>query len=224
MTKKIFIAGTGVGVGKTYISTLIIKKMLEQGYNCGYYKPVNSGVVELSGYLIDSDANYVVKFANLNENPAECLTYYWKESGLPHYLSKIKGEIIDVERIKSDFSTLSNKYDYLLIEGTGGLTCPLILEKNEKYLLKDLIWELGLSIIIVADSEEKDINSILMTFEYAKINGIEIEGIILNNYDANDPIHWDNIQQIEKLTGLNVVATVPKNGNNIILLEGLFRE
>ena len=60
MAKKIFITGTGTDVGKTYISALIVKKLRETGFNCGYYKPVMSGVVELAGKLIDSDVNYKV--------------------------------------------------------------------------------------------------------------------------------------------------------------------
>ena len=37
-------------------------------------------------------------------------------------------------------------------------------------------------------------------------------------------MHWDNLQQIETLTGINVVATVSKGANDIMLLEGLFKE
>ena len=37
-------------------------------------------------------------------------------------------------------------------------------------------------------------------------------------------MHWDNLEQIETLTGVNVVATVPKNAGDIMLLEGLFKE
>ena len=65
MTKKIFITGTGTDVGKTYISALIVKKMRLMDFNCGYYKPVMSGVYELSGHLADSDTNYVVRMANI---------------------------------------------------------------------------------------------------------------------------------------------------------------
>jgi dethiobiotin synthetase len=118
---------------------------------------------------------------------------------------------------------MTKKYDYLLVEGAGGITCPLILEKDEKYLLKDLIWELGLSTLVVADAGLGTINSTLLTVEYAESNGIEVEGVILNNYDSDNFMHWDNLEQVEKLTGVNVVATVPKGGNDIVLLEGLFK-
>lgn len=224
MTKKIFITATGTDIGKTYVSALIVKKMRKSGFNCGYYKPVLSGVEEIGGKLIQSDCNYVVDTANIPARADDCVSFWWKEAVSPHLAAKRAGEEIDIEKIKYDYARISKKYDYLLIEGAGGITCPLKLTNDEKYLLKDLIWELGLSIIIVADAGLGTINSTLLTVEYAKENGIEVEGIILNNYDADNFMHWDNLQQVELLTGVNVVATVSRNADNIMLLEGLFKE
>ena len=224
MAKKLFITATGTDVGKTYVSALIVKKMREAGYNCGYYKPVMSGVTELYGNLIESDANYVTDIAQLECLPAECVSYWWKEAVSPHLAAKRTGQNIDIDKIKYDFSQQNKKYDYLLIEGAGGITCPLVLGNDESYLLKDLIWELGLSIVIVADAGLGTINSTLLTVDYAKSNGIEIEGIILNNYDSNNFMHWDNLEQVESLTEVNVIATVSKDATDIMLLEGLFKE
>jgi len=224
MTKKIFITATGTDVGKTYISALIVKKMREAGYNCGYFKPVMSGVTELCSRLVDSDANYVIQQADIPTDPESCVSYYWKEALSPHLAAKRNNEEIDIDKIKYDYSQISKKHDYLLIEGAGGITCPLIINKEEKYLLKDLIWELGLSTIIIADAGLGTINSTLLTVDYAKSNGIEVEGIILNNYDCDNFMHWDNLEQIEALTGINVVATVAPNASDIMLLEGLFKE
>ena len=202
MAKKIFITATGTDVGKTYISALIVKKMREAGYNCGYYKPVLSGVYELGGHLVDSDPNYVVDVAQIPTTADECVSYWWKEAVSPHLAAKRANQKIDIDKI----------------------TCPLKVEKDEKYLLKDLIWELGLSTLIIADAGLGTINSTLLTVEYARANGIEVEGIILNNYDSNNFMHWDNLEQVENLTGVNVVATVAKNSNDIMLLEGLFKD
>ena len=46
MSKNIFITATGTDIGKTYVSALIVKKMRESGFDCGYFKPVLSGVEE----------------------------------------------------------------------------------------------------------------------------------------------------------------------------------
>ena len=223
MAKKIFITGTGTDVGKTYISALIVKKLRETGFNCCYYKPVMSGVVELAGKLIDSDVNYVIQTADLSVEAEACVSYWWKEAVSPHLAAKRSNQVIDIDKIKYDYAQLCKKYDYLLIEGAGGITCPLVINENEKYLIKDLIWELGLSILIVADAGLGTINSTLLTVDYAKANGIEIEGIILNNYDSNNIVHWDNLEQIEILTGINVVATVSQGASDIMLLEGLYK-
>ena len=223
MTKKIFITGTGTDVGKTYVSALIIKKMRDAGFNCGYYKPVVSGVTELCGKLVDSDANYVIQFADVPLEAENCVSYWWKEAVSPHLAAKRANQTIDIDKIKYDFSNICKKFDYLTIEGAGGITCPLIIDKEEKYLMKDLIWELGLSVIIVADAGLGTINSTLLTVDYAKSNGIEIEGIILNNYESDNYMHWDNLEQIEALTGVNVVATISHNASDIMLLEGLYK-
>ena len=63
-----------------------------------------------------------------------------------------------------------------------------------------------------------------LTVDYARVNGIEIEGIVLNNYESDNFMHWDNLEQIEALTGVNVVATVSRGASDIMLLEGLFKE
>ena len=91
-----------------------------------------------------------------------------------------------------------------------------------KYLLKDLIKELDTSIIIVADGGLGTINSILLTVAYAHNNGINIKGIILNNYEPSNFMHQDNLKQVEYLTGVKVVATVEKGQKDIKLLENLF--
>ena len=223
MSKNIFITATGTDVGKTYVSALILKKMRELGFNSGYFKPVLSGVVEKDGKLVESDCNYVVNTAKIPTTPDDCVCYWWKEPVSPHLAAQRAGENIDIERIKQEFEEKQKQYDYLLVEGAGGITCPLRLQNGEKYLLKDLIKELGLNIIIVADGGLGTINSILLTVEYARQQNINIEGIILNNFDPNNFMHQDNLKQVEYLTGIKVISTVQKNQTDINLLEEYFK-
>jgi len=222
MSKNLFVTATGTDVGKTYVSALIVKKMREKGYNCGYFKPVMSGVIEKDGKLIESDCNFVVNFANVKEKADDCVSYWWKEAVSPHLAAKRAGMKIDIQKILTDFKEKTEKYDYLLIEGAGGITCPLSLENNEKYLLSDLICELKSPIVIVADGGLGTINSTVLTVEYAKNRQIPVNGIILNNFDSGNFMHQDNLKQVEYLTGINVVETVSKNALDIKLLKNLF--
>ena len=58
--------------------------MRESGFNCGYFKPVISGVTEICGHLVDSDANYVVQVANIPTEAEKCVSYFWQEAVSPH--------------------------------------------------------------------------------------------------------------------------------------------
>ena len=222
MNKNVFITATGTDIGKTYVSALIVKKMREAGLNCGYYKPVLSGVLEKDGKLIESDCNYVVSTAKIPTTADDCVTFWWKEAVSPHLASVRAGEEINIDKIKKDFSEKQSQYDYLLIEGAGGITCPLRLQNGEKYLLNDLIKELGASIIVVADGGLGTINSILLTVEYARQHNIKIAGIILNNFNPSSFMHQDNLKQVEYLTGIKVISTVQKNQTDINLLKEYF--
>ena len=224
MSKKIFITATGTDIGKTYVSALIVKTMRENNFNCGYFKPVLSGVILENDKLKISDCNYVIDKSNLKENPENCVGYFWEEAVSPHLAAKRQNQKIEITKIKQKYNELLKKYDYLLIEGAGGITCPLILEESQKYLLKDLIKELNTSIIIVADGGLGTINSVLLTVEYAKQNHINIQGIVLNNYEPNNFMHQDNLKQIEFLTNIKVIATVERNQGNIKLLEKYFKD
>ena len=215
MTKCIFVTATGTDIGKTYVSALIVKNMRENGFNCGYYKPV------LSGYTKEqNDCKYVIEVAGLKEQDTDCLTYCFDEAVSPHLAAERSGIRISKEKILDDFKTKKQKYDYLLIEGAGGITCPLDLENN--YLLNNLIKDMETEIIVIADGGLGTINSVLLTCEYAKNNGINVNGIILNNYKDNF-MYEDNKNVIEKLTGVKVIATVKCNDKNIDITESVFK-
>ena len=168
MAKKVFITATGTDIGKTYVSALILKELRKNNLNCGYYKPVLSGVEIKNNKLLKSDCNYVIETAKLNTSVNESVSYYWQEAVSPHLASQRVGEKIDKFKILKDYKSIESKFDYLLIEGAGGITCPLVINETEHYLLKDLIKELDSSIIIIADGGLGTINATLLTVEYAK--------------------------------------------------------
>ncbi|MDR1168895.1 MAG: dethiobiotin synthase [Heliobacteriaceae bacterium] len=195
MEKGIFITATGTDTGKTYVSALLVKKMLDEGVNCKYYKPVLSGA-EVS----PSDCEYVQKTSGAE---TYC-TYSFEPAVSPHLAARLAEIKIKKEKIKEDFCRLSNNSDYVVVEGAGGIVTPL----GENLMLTDIIKTLGLNIIIVADAGLGAINASVLTAEYAEKHGIKTEGIILNRYDENNFMHRDNRVQIEKLSGIKVIKCV----------------
>ncbi len=210
MTKGIFITATGTDVGKTYISGLIVKKIK----NCGYYKPA------LSGDVYPNDCEYVLKTACIEKNADNYVSYRFKPAVSPHLAAQMSNTPIELDKIKSDFNRIKNEFDYILVEGAGGIVCPF----GENLLLPDVIKALDLDIIIVASASLGTINSTVLTVEYAKNRGINVKGIILNNYDETDFMQTDNKKMVEKLTGIKVITTVKKDDKEIEDLSEFFKE
>lgn len=208
MTKGIFITATGTDAGKTYISALIVKKMRESGFNCGYYKPA------LSGDVYPNDCEYVLKTAGIEDDAKDFVSYKFKPALSPHLASQKENTQIILGKIIEDFNRIQKSYDYVLVEGAGGIVCPF----GDNLLLEDVIKNLGLDIIIVAPSGLGSINSTVLTVEYARSHGINVKGIIMNNFD-NSEMHIDNKKMIEKLTGLKVFATVKTGDKEICIKE-----
>ena len=223
MTKGIFITATGTDIGKTYVSALIVKKLRELGYNCGYYKPALSGAEIINGQIIAGDCDYVFKQARISLNPSDYVSYIFKDAVSPHLAAQIENSPVKLEKIKSDFERIKQEFDYMVVEGAGGIACPFNVTQ-EKLMLADIIKTLGLDVIIVSSAFLGTINSTILTAEYAKHHEINVRGIVLNNYDENDLMHQDNRKQIEALTGIKVITTVKKDAKDIEDLSIFFKE
>ncbi|WP_434796366.1 dethiobiotin synthase [Terrisporobacter vanillatitrophus] len=216
MNKGVFITGTSTDVGKTYISSLIVKVLRENNVNCGYFKGALSGAYLENNELIPGDAKEVCIRANLNCNPKDLVSYIFKEPVSPHLAAKINNEFIELNKIKEDFDKLRKNYDFIVVEGCGGIVCPLRFG-DKKIMLTDIIKLLNLPIIIVANGGLGTINDTVLTVEYAKSQGFSIIGIILNNYDESNMMHIDNKKIIEELTNIPVIACVKEDDESINL-------
>lgn len=203
MSKGIFITATGTDIGKTYVTALIIKKLRENGKNAGYYKAALSGAENVE----ESDAGYVNRIAEIGQDKNTLISYLYKNAVSPHLASVIEGNPVDTEKVKIDFQTVCNSYDFVTVEGSGGIVCPIRWDKNKTILLEDIIKALNLSTIVVADSGLGSINATVLTTEYLKSKKIKIKGIILNNFTENT-MQNDNLKMIEKLSGIPVIACV----------------
>lgn len=219
-TRGIFITATGTDVGKTYVSALLLKKMQMLGLISGYYKPAMSGVC----LDVPSDVQYVQQYAGLSSDKVS-VSYSFEEPISPHLAARRGSIDINLDKILADYSSFVNKLDYVVVEGAGGITCPFNLNEN-KLLLPDVIKALKLDALVVADAGLGTINSTVLTCEYAKLQGINVKGIILNNFDESNLMHQDNLVQVERLTGVNVVSTVKSSAKELDIdnevLKGLF--
>lgn len=215
MAKKIFVTGTGTDVGKTYVTGLIVKKLKEAGLSAAYYKAAVSGNDrDENGNLIPGDAKHVKDISGIEQPVSTMCPYIYELAVSPHLASRIEGNPVDMKIVKAGFEQVCNQYDYVTMEGSGGILCPICYDE-EKVMLEDVIKELNLSCILIADAGLGTINSVVLTVEYMKSHGIDVKAIIFNNYIEGDVMQEDNLVMCQQMTGLEVIAKVKKDDKDL---------
>ena len=115
--------------------------------------------------------------------------------------------------IKKSYKNISKNHEYMIVEGSGGIICPIRYDDDKKIFLEDIIKELDLPCLIVADAGLGTINSAVLTIEYMKSKKIKIKGIILNRFEEANVMHEDNKEMIEKITNIKTVGIIDSVNN-----------
>ena len=208
MSKALFVTGTGTDTGKTYITGLIVKKLQEAQKNPAYYKAAMSGNDRRpDGTLIPGDALAVQTMSGIDQSLTSMCPYVYEHAYSPHLASRLEGNPVVMDVVTHGFADVTAVYDYVTVEGSGGILCPICFDEA-RIQLEDVVKELHLSSILIADAGLGTINSVVLTAEYMKTHGLPLKGIIFNHYHPGDVMEDDNIYMCEHMTGLPTLAKV----------------
>ena len=208
MSKALFVTGTGTDTGKTYVTGLIVKKLQEAKKNPAYYKAAMSGNERRpDGTLIPGDALEVQTMSGINQSLTSMCPYVYEHAYSPHLASRLEGNPVVMDVVTHGFADVTAVYDYVTVEGSGGILCPICFDEA-RIQLEDVVKELHLSSILIADAGLGTINSVVLTAEYMKTHGLPLKGIIFNHYHPGDVMEDDNIFMCEHMTGLPTLAKV----------------
>ncbi len=215
MSKNIFVTGTGTEIGKTYVAGLLVKKLHEAGEKSAYYKAAMSGNdKDVDGNLIPGDAKFVKELGGIDQDLNEMCPYVYERAYSPHLAAQIEGNPVNLDYVVEKLRDLEKKYDYITLEGSGGILCPLRFDDEEIYL-EDFVKKAKLSSIIVADAGLGTINNLVLTAFYMKEKGMKVKGIIFNNFIPGDVLQEDNIKMCQHMSGLKVLACVKKGDKDL---------
>jgi len=177
MGKGLFITGTDTGVGKTIVTAVLARVLRLRGVNVGVMKPVTSGCREQDGVLISDDAELLAWAAGVDCDD-DVAPYRLREPIAPSEAAKIDGVKIDFGRITACYRRLAARYDFVLVEGAGGLMVPL----HGGLLVADLARQLDLPLLVVTHTGLGTINHSVLTCFAAGQMELEVCGVIVNSY------------------------------------------
>ena len=216
--RGLFITGTGTDVGKTYVTSLIARELVSDGVTVGVYKPVCSGCEEdPNGKLIWRDIEELSNAIGGRFDPERICPQRFAAGLAPPVAARMEGKVVDSALLRSGAAWWNDKVEFLLIEGVGGLLCPLTDDESVADLAKDL----GFPLLIIASLGLGTINHTLLTVEVAQKRGLAVAGIVLNAAFAaeTDQAADTNPREIAARCNVPVLGTVLHNQT-----AGLFRD
>ena len=202
--RSIFITATDTGVGKTMVSGLLLQFLTSRSINCGYQKWASSGSAEAP-----ADLESCLQRADITPDPDLLdlqVPYRFDFPASPHLAAELAGEEIDPDRIIKAYRQMCDRYEYLIVEGVGGLLVPL----RRDLLLADLLARLQIPTMIVARSGLGTLNHTLLTIEALRSRQIEIAGVVCTDRENDDDILMqDNLRTIAEIGQVNLLGRLP---------------
>lgn len=190
-TKHVFITGTDTGVGKSIFSSFLALYWNDQGKKVAISKPVQTGAEKDTVFLSMLTGGKVPVFNS----------YSFNLPAAPGVAAKHENREIDIEKIILDIRKLEQEFEYVIIEGIGGIAVPI----TGNYLVADLIKDLNYPAIIVASPSLGTINHTILTIEFAKQKELDILGFVISGFDedSNDPVIKTASEVISQVTSIN---------------------
>lgn len=214
--EDIILVGTGTEIGKTYTASCLVKELREKSIEAGYFKPVISGGI--------GDASQVCQETGLLEGKqidgrplraSDLVGQSFEHAYSPHLASRLEGKTVDLQKIEKRFRRIRPLFDMVVIEGCGGLFCPIHIYDSEQapysadikeraLVLKDVLELFSGRYILVCPAGLGCLNDAVLTCKYAREGKIKISEIILNKFQPGNPIHEDNRAFLKSWLGLPV--------------------
>ena len=177
----LFVVGTDTGVGKTRLAAAIARTLTGQGRRVGVLKPVATGAAPEGNLGRRGDAEALIEAVGGGAVPRDRVCpIVFDEPLAPPVAARRSGSPLEPARVERAVSEAlawwADRADAMIVEGIGGLLCPLA----EGTTVADLAVSLDYPLVIVARRGLGTLNHTLLTVEAARHRALRIAGVVLN--------------------------------------------
>ncbi len=200
----LFVTATDTGVGKTIIASAIARTLHQRGKRVAVLKPAASGCYHSREAWVSEDAEMLAA-ASDTHHPLDLICPNRFEEPLAPAVAarRARGEM-DYAAIDRSVQIMSRDADCFVVEGVGGVLVPM----DDRYVLRDLIVAFGVPAIIVARAGLGTINHTLLTIESLRSVGVEVLGVVINQYPADNAsvAEETNPREIERISRVPILC------------------
>jgi dethiobiotin synthetase len=216
--RGLFITGTDTGVGKTAVAAGLAWALRKRQVNVGVMKPFATANRVFSKKYRSQDTAMLAGAAGVSDPDCELNPFFYTLAASPLVASQLKRDPpVSIEKALQALQSLTEKHDFMIVEGIGGIMVPL----TENESVADFVKRAGLSVVIVSTPVLGTLNHTLLTAMACKEFGINVKGIIINKMPKKPSVVEQKAPEvIERLTGIRVLGTLPfSRGANYSVIE-----
>jgi dethiobiotin synthetase len=207
-TPGVFITGTNTGVGKTVVSTALLRLLRDDGIRAIGLKPVATGGRRaVAGGPLRNDDALALQAASADAPPYEWVNPFCFEPAIAPHIAAAEADVnLDLEELVGWYGRVTRGVDLAVVEGAGGWRVPL----HPTGYLSDLPERLGLGVILVVGLTLGCLNHARLTFEAIERSGrCRLLGWIANGIDARFERREQNVDALAQLLGSPPLAAIP---------------
>ena len=219
--KTLLVTGTDTGVGKTWVTSLLVRFFRQQGICTGAYKPVCSGA-ELSstGEVLWADIEALRSACGTDPEIDLVCPQRFHAAVAPNIAARMENRQVDSRLLIHGATRWEFLVDQLIIEGAGGIFCPL----SDELTVMDVAVELNTPTIVVAANRLGVINHTRLTVEALQTHGVNVVAVVLNEMSSAvrenaDPSLPTNAAQIRHWLPKTPLFHCPWRGTEITAIS-----
>lgn len=212
--KRYFITASGTEIGKTFVTSLLIRQLRAKGKSAAALKPLITGYTDETAP--ESDTRHLLDALGLPmnaQNIAAISPWRFEAPLSPNMAAQREGRQIDLKEVVNYCNAARNGgEDYLLIEGVGGVMVPL----DDIYTVRDWIMILQMPALLVTGSYLGSISHTLTALEALQSRGIKVAGIVVSESPASPVPLDETLETLSRFSGgvrLHGVQRLDNPGN-----------
>src|SRR5262245_42889805 len=197
--RGIFFTGTDTGVGKTFVTAAVARALQENHRAVRVSKPVATGG--------DDDTRQLAKAAGAPDEELRSITpWVFPTPAAPAVAARLAGVRLSLAELLAAVQRQARPEAMLLVEGIGGLLCPL----TETETVADLVRGLRLPLVVVARRSLGTLNHTLLTVEAAHGRGLTVAGVVVSETVPPSGVAEEtNVEELRRRLMVPLLAVVP---------------
>jgi dethiobiotin synthetase len=204
----LFVTATGTDIGKTFVTTGLIRHLRGTGRTVAAIKPVVSGFDPANWQASDPAVLLAALGRPVTLEEVETVSpWRFKAPLSPQMAARCEGRTIGfLEVVEFCRRAMAARRGVLLIEGIGGVMVPF----DDRHTVLDLMSMLRIPVVLVAGSYVGTISHTLTALEVLARRNLDIAGVVVSESEGSAASLADTVATVQQFADALEVVGIPR--------------